>query len=132
MEVIPVVAGCIIENGKVLLGLRERSKSPETIGMWEMLGGKIEEGETPEEALKREIEEELGLLVRVGRLLHASINSYSEGTTYLVLFYYCSRIGSRGSGEGIKTKWSLPGSEEYRRTLPGAREAIAKLSGESI
>lgn len=127
MEVVPVVAGCIVENKRILIGLRENSKSPETIGMWEMLGGRVEEGETPEDALVRELEEELGMLVYVKELLHAQINRYSEGTPYLVLFYHCDRLGSKGIGEGIKTRWVFPKSREFERTLPGAQEALAKL-----
>ena len=57
-----IVAGWIEREGKVLLGLR-----PE--GYWEFPGGVVEEGEREEEALRRELREELGIEVRVGERL---------------------------------------------------------------
>jgi len=127
MKVVPVVAGCIIENKRILIGLRKASSSPETINMWEMLGGRVEEGETFEEALAREFKEELGMVIYVKELLHAQINTYSEGTSYLVLFFLCDRLSAKGKGENIKTKWAYPNSLEFKNTLPGAKEALSKL-----
>ena len=54
---IPVVAGFLKKDGKILVGQRPESHS--LAGQWEFPGGKIEPGETPEQALARELEEEL-------------------------------------------------------------------------
>lgn len=60
-------AGIIIRDGKVLVGKRSTGKS--TSGLWEFPGGKNRYGETPEETLHREFEEELAVSVSVGRMI---------------------------------------------------------------
>ena len=57
--VIPVASGIIIKDNKILIGLR--SKKDQGGGLWEFPGGKVEPGETPEQALVRELSEELGI-----------------------------------------------------------------------
>lgn len=59
-----IVGAAIVEDGRVLAC--ERCDPPEVAGKWEFPGGKVEPGETEEEALVRECEEELGVLVAVG------------------------------------------------------------------
>ncbi len=60
-----VVAGAIVADGR-LLGAR-RTRPAELAGRWELPGGRVEPGETEQEALVRELREELGVQVRVGR-----------------------------------------------------------------
>src|SRR5262245_27499940 len=59
-----IVAAAIVADGLVLAC--ERSAPPEAAGRWEFPGGKVEAGETDEQALARECAEELGVRVRVG------------------------------------------------------------------
>ena len=59
-----IVGAAIVEDGRVLAC--ERSDPPEVAGKWEFPGGKVEADESEEEALIRECEEELGVLVAVG------------------------------------------------------------------
>ena len=61
---LPVVAGVLIKDGKTLLGQRPEHKS--LPGLWEFPGGKIELGETPEQALRRELKEELAIEADIG------------------------------------------------------------------
>ncbi|MGN6205003.1 (deoxy)nucleoside triphosphate pyrophosphohydrolase [Humibacter sp.] len=66
--VIPVVAA-VITRGDLVLACR-RNAEREAGGLWEFPGGKVEAGESPQDALVREIREELGVGIRVGALLH--------------------------------------------------------------
>lgn len=81
---IPVVTGLIRKDGKILLGLRPVGES--LAGAWEFPGGKIEQGETPEEALKRELQEEVGIDAEIGDLRIVHTHSYGERGV-LLLFY---------------------------------------------
>lgn len=66
-----VVAGAVIGDGRLLLA--QRTYPTEVAGLWELPGGKVEAGETREQALRRELGEELGIDVRVGRQLGAPV-----------------------------------------------------------
>jgi 8-oxo-dGTP diphosphatase len=85
------VFGVIIEDGKVLLGLRRDSD------WWNLPGGGMEPGETVDEALRREVLEETGLRVRVGRL----VGVYSKPQKQeVVLTFLCQVEG----GELVETE----------------------------
>lgn len=59
-----VAAAALVDAGRLLLA--QRVSPPELAGRWELPGGKIEPGETPEEGLRRELREELGVETAVG------------------------------------------------------------------
>lgn len=59
-----VVAAAIIRDGRLLVA--QRGSPPELAGQWELPGGKAEPGETTEDALRRELREELGIEISVG------------------------------------------------------------------
>ncbi len=71
---IKVAAGIIFSSGKILIARRKRGEALE--GFWEFPGGKIEEGETAEECLEREILEELGLKIKAGEIIAEVCHSY--------------------------------------------------------
>ena len=58
MKPLAVVAGIVVQDGRVLIARRPMHK--ESGGLWEFPGGKIEQGETPQQALERELREETG------------------------------------------------------------------------
>ncbi len=62
-ELVPVVGAAIVRSGRVLA--TRRTAPPETAGRWEFPGGKVDPGESPEEALVREVGEELGCEITV-------------------------------------------------------------------
>jgi 8-oxo-dGTP diphosphatase len=81
---IPVVTGLIRKGGKVLVGQRPAGHS--LAGQWEFPGGKIERNESPEQALARELNEELAIEADIGALKYASSHSYGD-TGILIIFY---------------------------------------------
>lgn len=72
-----VTAAVIILNKKVLLTRRKHGEA--LSGYWEFPGGKIEEGETPQACLERELKEELNLNTRAGLILAKSEYHYAHG-----------------------------------------------------
>ena len=78
-----IVAAAIITQGRVLAC--ERSAPPEVAGRWEFPGGKVEPGETDEQALARECVEELGVRVEVGARIGPDV-SLAHGRAVLRVF----------------------------------------------
>ncbi|MGA9350623.1 MAG: NUDIX domain-containing protein [Anaerolineae bacterium] len=86
--VVPNVMGYLEKDDKVLLGLREDQPSKIYRNHWDLPGGRIEPGETVEEALRREFLEETGLVIVKARLIDAFHNSKpDEGAPGLCLLY---------------------------------------------
>jgi 8-oxo-dGTP diphosphatase len=79
-----VIAAIIMQDDKVLIA--QRAEGQKLAGKWEFPGGKLEEGETPEECLKREIKEELSLDIEVGEFFGESVYHYETGPIRLVAY----------------------------------------------
>ena len=77
MKTIPVTCAIIFHQGKVLVA--KRSESMELPGKWEFPGGKIEDGENPEDCLIREISEELSVDIKIIQKLSPCDHSYTPG-----------------------------------------------------
>lgn len=130
MSTYVVVAACIVSGGHVLLTQRDSKLNR---GEWELPGGKANLGESLEDALRREIKEELGWNVTPVRLVHTQINTYDDdGEDYLVLYYEC--LPEREHEWPIHRPFSL--WVDYTAQLhglfclPGTAEAIARVLGE--
>lgn len=80
-----VTAAIIIKDG--LFFIAKRRKADTLANKWEFPGGKIENGETAEECLKREIEEELRIKVRIGDFFGESIYQYPQGAIQLLAYW---------------------------------------------
>jgi 8-oxo-dGTP diphosphatase len=80
-----VVAALILKNGKVLVCQRTRHQSMPL--KWEFPGGKIEDGEQPRDALRRELEEELGIDAQVGEEVARIRHDYKNGGAVELRFY---------------------------------------------
>ena len=81
---IHVTAALIERDGKMLIAQRRRGEYLEL--KWELPGGKVEDGETPEECLRREMAEEFMVNVEVGDFMGSIIHSYSDLTVCLMAY----------------------------------------------
>jgi 8-oxo-dGTP diphosphatase len=107
--VILVVAAALIDpDGRVLIAQRPPGRA--MAGLWEFPGGKIEPGETPEQALIRELNEELGILVKEPCLAPFTFASHSYAGFHLLMpLYICRRWdGVPASREHSALKWIRP------------------------
>ena len=85
-----VVAAALIDvDGRVLLSQRPEGKS--MAGLWEFPGGKIEQGESPEAALIRELDEELGIDTKESCLAPLTFTSHDYDDFHLILMLYACR-----------------------------------------
>ena len=100
---IEVACAIIIEKEQVLV--TQRSESMPHALKWEFPGGKVKEGETPESCIKREIKEELGLKIRVDRLLHATNYRYETHSVKLIPFICKVLEGSIILAEHKSFRW---------------------------
>src|SRR6478672_673069 len=94
---IHVVGAIIIKNGKILCAQRGPAKSLPY--KWEFPGGKVEKGETPQEALKREIQEEMKCSIEIGKQVEHTVYEYDFGVVHLSTFY-CNLL----KGEPVLTE----------------------------
>lgn len=87
-----VTAAVLIKEGKCLIAKRRTGDALEQL--WEFPGGKVEEGETPQECLQREIREELQIEVTVRDFLTESIYDYGRGVIRLMAYTVTWQSGS--------------------------------------
>ncbi len=105
MEIIKVVAAIIKDGNKVFISERGYG---EFKGKWEFPGGKIEEGETGEEAVVREIKEELRSTVKVLKFF-GEINDVHGDRCFNVKFFICELVeGNLELTEHLASKWVEP------------------------
>ncbi len=127
-----VVAAIIENHGKILACQRARGGRFEL--MWEFPGGKVEPGETPEQALARELREELGVTARIGREVFRSKYSYAEMREPIELIFFAAGAAP----EEIRNKefeqlaWRTPESLTQLNFLAADRELIEKLAIRTI
>ena len=118
---IPVVTGLIRKGDKVLVGQRPIGHS--LAGQWEFPGGKIERNESPEQALARELNEELGIEAEIGTLKLASTHTF--GDTGIIILFYDVHFwkGEPKAVHHMELRWVLP-QELYALSIPDANKRI--------
>jgi 8-oxo-dGTP diphosphatase len=120
-----VVEAVVEHDGKYLVC--QRPQGSNLAGHWEFPGGKIETGETPEEALTRELREELTINVAVGALVSTSEHSFPW---YVVNMraYRCSILsGTIHANEHAAIRWVTLAELNTLELTPGTRAAVSRL-----
>lgn len=100
---IQVAVGILQREGKVLVGCRPEGKPYS--GYWEFPGGKIESHETGEEALARELHEELGITVHRANMWFEHLHHYPDKTVNLILWRVNDFEGDPSSREAQELRW---------------------------
>ena len=109
MKIVLVVAAALIDgDGRVMIAQRPAGKS--LAGQWEFPGGKVEDGETPEIALIRELNEELGIVVKEACLAPFVFASHTYEAFHLLMPLYLIRRweGEPEAREHTALKWVPP------------------------
>ena len=124
MKTVRVVAGIIIEDGKVFATQRGYGEFKDG---WEFPGGKIEQGETPEEAVVREIMEELDTEIKVGELIDTI--EYDYPTFHLSMdCFWCEVVaGHLELKEAEAAKWLTKDQLDSVAWLPADITLIDKI-----
>lgn len=125
---ISVVAAVIVRDGAVLCA--QRGPSDSLAGYWEFPGGKIEPGESPAAALKREIAEELECIVNVGAEVTTTTHAYDFGDVKLTTFWCRLVSGEPNLTEHAEVRWVAPQKlrelEWAPADLPAMRMIVAR------
>ena len=129
-----VVAAVIERAGRILIGQRRNAGHHPL--KWEFPGGKVETGETPEEAVTRELQEELGIAARIDRELMRYEFQYPGRSRILLIFYRVADFeGSPQNLDFEEIRWEqldrlgeydfLEGDSEFISRLPEIATAIS-------
>ena len=129
---IAVVAALIRNNGKLLVCQRKRGTS--FAMMWEFPGGKVKPGETLEQALVRELEEELGTKATIGSEVFRAQHRYAELSDAIELIFFDAHLDARKVRNLVfeQILWRDPSSLPELNFLPADKELIEKLASGTL
>jgi 8-oxo-dGTP diphosphatase len=126
-----LVAACALidVDGRVLLAQRPAGKT--MAGLWEFPGGKVENGERPEDSLIRELKEELGIIVSEACLAPLTFASHAYPDFHLLMpLFVCRRWeGTVTPREGQRLAWVRPNRLREYQMPPADEPLIAHLTG---
>ena len=123
-----VVAALIWDNDKFMICQRPATKSCALL--WEFVGGKVEPGETKEQALVRECREELNITVSVGDIFTEVTHEYPDITIQLSLFNATIAEGTPELLEHNALKWITPSEISNYDFCPADKPIVDKLQSE--
>lgn len=122
---IVVVGAVLVEDGKILAA--QRGEDMALAGYWEFPGGKIEEGETPEEALQRELKEELLCDATIGEYLDTTSYEYDFGIVELTTFFASLQGTEPELTEHAQIRWLKPEELDTVQWAPADVPAVEKI-----
>ena len=120
-----VVAALIRDNDRFLACQRPANKARGLL--WEFVGGKVDSGETWEEALIRECREELGITVAVGDIFMDVVHEYPDITVHLILFNAQIADGTIQLLEHNDARWMLPSEIPNYQFCPADKDILAEI-----
>jgi 8-oxo-dGTP diphosphatase len=122
-----VVAALILKNGKVLVCQRTRHQSMPL--KWEFPGGKIEDGEQPRDALRRELEEELGIDAQIGEEVARIRHDYKNGGAVELRFYVVKEYAGEMENRIFRdVRWAKRSELPKYDFLEADRELVKNLA----
>ena len=122
---IQVVSALIWQGNKFMICQRPAHKARGLL--WEFVGGKVESGETKEQALVRECKEELNILLSVGEVFMDVVHEYPDLTVHLTLFNATIAEGEPQTLEHNDIQWIMPSEIQNYEFCPADEEILAKI-----
>lgn len=122
---INVVGAVIVRDGRIFAAKRGPGRS--MAGLWEFPGGKIEPGESPEQALARELNEELGIEVEVGGFITTSKHETGSVVITLSTFLCGIQSGEPKITEHEEVRWVTSGELDSLQWAPADVETVELL-----
>lgn len=122
---VEVVAALIWDEDKFLICQRPAHKARALL--WEFVGGKVESGETKEQALIRECQEELAVTLSVGYVFMDVVHEYPEITVHLTLFNATIAEGTPKRLEHNDIKWIAPEEIPDYEFCPADEEILKRI-----
>lgn len=120
-----VVAALIWDNDKFMICQRPAHKARGLL--WEFVGGKVEPGETKEQALIRECQEELAITLSVGEVFMDVIHEYPDLTVHLTLFNDAIAKGEPQKLEHNDIQWISPSEIQNYEFCPADEEILKRI-----
>ena len=120
-----VVAALIWQGDKFMICQRPPNKARALL--WEFVGGKVEQGETKEQALIRECKEELNVLLSVGEVFMDVVHEYPDLTVHLTLFNATISEGEPQRLEHNDIQWILPSEILNYEFCPADEEILRTI-----
>lgn len=127
---INVVAAIMVHEGKIFLARRAAGQRLEF--QWEFPGGKLEEGESPEQALKREMAEEFGVTISVGKRYHQLIHEDENGIIQLTAYWASWEGGVPRLTVHDEMAWVAPDKLITDEFAPADRPIVERLKKDAF
>ena len=129
-EMTEVTCAVVVDRGFILV--TQRGEQMDHPLKWEFPGGKVKEGETPEYCIRREILEELGLMVTARQLLPSVVHRYDTGEVRLIPFVCTIDGGTFFLREHRAFRWVVPGDLDKLDWLEADVEVVRNLKERGI
>lgn len=124
-QIVPVVAALIWNKDRFLICQRPENKARGLL--WEFVGGKVEAGETKEQALVRECKEELNIILNVGSVFMEVVHEYPDITVHLTLFNAVIMEGEPQLLEHNDMRWITAAEIPQYEFCPADKEILERI-----